>query len=71
MYDVSFEIRVQGQDSQYPTDVLEALMMTLKETAHDCNLDCFEHVSSLVHGHVFSILLFMFKGVIENTFSNF
>jgi len=30
-----------NQGLQYPTDVLDAVMLTLKETAHNCNLDCF------------------------------
>ena len=48
-FDVSFQIQVQRQAAQYSTDVLDALILILKETAHDCNLDYFVEVSSLPH----------------------
>ena len=38
-------MNVQRQESHYPAEVLDALMLNLKETAPTCNLDCFLNVS--------------------------
>ena len=46
---VTYPVRVVTQESQYPTDAVDALMMTLKETAPSCNLDCFVEVGHLVY----------------------
>ena len=35
------------QNSNYPRDVVDALMLAVKETAHDCKLDCFIEVFCL------------------------
>ena len=35
------------QNSNYPRDVVDALMLAVKETAHDCELDCFVEVFCL------------------------
>ena len=35
------------QNSNYPRDVVDALMLAVKETAHDCKLDCFVEVFCL------------------------
>lgn len=31
-------------ESEYPTDVLDALVLSMKETAHECNLESLEKV---------------------------
>ena len=40
-FTVSFSVNVRRKESNYPVDVLDALMLSLKETAPTCNLDCF------------------------------
>ena len=35
------------QNSNYPRDVVDALMLAVKETARDCELDCFVEVFCL------------------------
>ena len=35
------------QNSNYPRDVVDALMLAVKETAYDCELDCFVEVFCL------------------------
>ena len=35
------------QNSNYPRDVVDALMLAVKETAYDCKLDCFVEVFCL------------------------
>jgi len=36
------------KDIEISRDVLDGLILSLKQTAHLCNLDCFEHVRSIV-----------------------
>lgn len=35
------------QNSNYPRDAVDALMLAVKETAHNCELDCFVEVLCL------------------------
>ena len=48
--------------SEKSTDVLDALLISLKETAHICNLECLEKVSFPFP------LLFLTFGVVRNDF---
>lgn len=48
-FNATFSGSLLRRESQYPTDVFDALMLTLKETAGDCNLDLFVQVCSSLH----------------------
>ena len=50
-FTVAFSVNVRRKESNYPVDALDALMLSLKETAMTCNLDCFLDVcySDLLH----------------------
>jgi len=37
-------VNTRRQESNYPADVLDALMLNFKESALTCNLDCFFNV---------------------------
>lgn len=41
-YTVYFEVSSCSQELKYPTEVLDALMLSLKETAHLCSLESIE-----------------------------
>jgi len=40
-FSATFSVSLMRRELQYPTDVVDALMLTLKETARDCNLELF------------------------------
>ena len=46
-FTASFPVSVLRQNVQFPTDVIEALMLNMKESAHNYNLECFVEVCSL------------------------
>ena len=46
-YEVRFPVSLMRQNSNYPRDVVDALMLAVKETAHDSELDCFVEVFCL------------------------
>ncbi|XP_073229483.1 uncharacterized protein [Porites lutea] len=48
-YEVRFPVSLMRQNSNYPRDAVDALMLAVKETAHDCELDCFvEDVKAII-----------------------
>ena len=46
-FPVAFNISVEHQEWEDNKDVLDDLMLSLKESAHSCDLKCLEEVSSL------------------------
>ena len=47
-YEVQFSVSLMRQNSNYPREVVDALMLAVKETAQDCKLDCFVEVFYLI-----------------------
>lgn len=43
-FTVAFTVNVRRQESNYPAEVIDALMLNFKESALTCNLDCFLNV---------------------------
>ena len=41
---MTYTVYLGRQESQYPVEAVDALMMILKETAPKCNLDCLVEV---------------------------
>ena len=41
---ITYPVCLGRQESQYPVEAVDALMMILKETAPNCNLDCLVEV---------------------------
>ena len=46
---ITYPVCLGRQESQYPVEAVDALMMILKETAPSCNLDCLVEVCCPVH----------------------
>lgn len=42
------------QNSNYPRDVVDALMLAVKESAHDCKLECFVEVFCLALSPIYT-----------------
>ena len=42
------------QNSNYPRDVVDALMLAVKESAHDCKLECFVEVFCLALNPIYT-----------------
>lgn len=42
--DIRFNATAYNPELEYPTDVLDALVLSMKETAHKCNLESLEKV---------------------------
>ena len=41
---ITYPVCLGRQESEYPVEAVDALMMILKETAPNCNLDCLVEV---------------------------
>ena len=51
-YDIRIKATECEPELEYPTDVLDALELSMKETAHKCNLESLEQVCYKLN-HIF------------------
>ena len=54
-FTVSFPVSLRRQGSTYPADILDALMLNLKESALTCNLDGLSNVGYYLLCLTFSV----------------
>lgn len=48
-YNASFQVSLLRRNSKFSAEVIDALMLAVKENAHECKLDLFVRVRYMLH----------------------